>query len=234
MPDPAGPCDPHLDLIRFQHRLCHLTKSLCRQRKIKIVAIGSSSTAGENNVIPFPDRLELALRNRFPDRMIDVLNRGIGGQEAPEELARFESDVIAEAPTLVIWQVGTNAIYHRCLYDPHRVATTIATGVSWLKGLETDVVLMDLQYAPILLEKHPDDTRLMVSLISAVAGASGINLFPRFALMEQWEKDDGIKPEALISADGLHQTDFATNCVTQALDLAIGSAVGAIPTEPAV
>jgi hypothetical protein len=29
--------------------------------------------------------------------MIDVLNRGIGGQEAPEELSRFEPDVIAEA-----------------------------------------------------------------------------------------------------------------------------------------
>jgi acyl-CoA thioesterase-1 len=54
--------------------------------------------------------------------MIDVLNRGIGGQEGPEELSRFESDVIAEAPTLVIWQVGTNAIYHRDLYDPQRTA----------------------------------------------------------------------------------------------------------------
>jgi acyl-CoA thioesterase I len=143
MTDAPKPCDLHLDLVKF--RLPHFTESLRRQRKIKVVAIGSSSTAGEDDVIPFPPRLELSLRKRFPDRMIDVLNRGIGGQEAPEELSRFEPDVIAEAPTLVIWQVGTNAIYHRTLYDPHRVAGTIATGLSWLKGLAIDVILMDPQ-----------------------------------------------------------------------------------------
>ena len=37
----------------------------------------------------------------FRDRMIDVLNRGVGGQEATTELPRFEPDVIAEAPALV-------------------------------------------------------------------------------------------------------------------------------------
>jgi acyl-CoA thioesterase-1 len=233
MTDAPAPCDPHLDLVRFQYGLWHLTQSLGRQRKIKIVAVGSSSTAGENDIMPYPHRLELALRKRFPDRMIDVLNRGIGGQEAPEELSRFESDVIAEAPTLVIWQVGTNAIYHRDLYDPNRVAATIATGVSWLKGLETDVILMDLQYAPALLDREID-TRLMVSLISAVAKTAKVNLFPRFALMQRWQEDDKIPPAALISADRLHQTDFATNCVTQALDCAIGAAIGTVPAAPAV
>ncbi len=43
--------------------------------------------------------------------MIDVLNRGIGGQEAPSELSRFEPDVFDEMPALVIWQVGTNAVF---------------------------------------------------------------------------------------------------------------------------
>jgi len=232
MPDLTKPCDLHLDIVRFQYGLLHLTRALNDRRKIKIVAIGSSSTAGEGDVIPFPHRLELALRKRFPDRMIDVLNRGIGGQEAPEELSRFESDVVAEAPTLVIWQVGTNAIYHRELYDPSSVATTIATGVSWLKCLETDVILMDLQYAPILLQKQEHDTRLMVSLISSVAGAAEVNLFQRFALMKQWE-DDGIAPNTMFGSDGLHQTDFSTNCVTLSLDLAIGAATGTIPTAPA-
>ena len=45
--------------------------------------------------------------------MIDVLNRGIGGQEAPSELSRFEPDVLAELPALVIWQVGTNAVFRK-------------------------------------------------------------------------------------------------------------------------
>ena len=238
-----APCDPHLDLVKFNYSLRHFAESLKRQRKIKVVAIGSSSVSGEDNVIPFPPRLELALRKRFPDRMIDVLNRGIGGQEAPEELSRFDPDVIAEAPTLAIWQVGTNAIYHRTLYDPHRVAGTIATGLSRLKGLEMDVILMDLQYAPVLLgaqekdqaakEQKEKDTRLMVSLISAVATSAEVNLFPRFALMERWVTVDKIDQAKLIGQDGLHQTDFANVCVTQAFDCAIGDAVGIVPAAPA-
>lgn len=238
MPDAPQPCDPHPDLVEFNYPLPHLTDALKRRRKIKVVAIGSSSTAGEDNLIPFPPRLELALRRRFPDRMIDVLNRGIVGQEAPEELSRFEADVIAEAPALVIWQVGTNAIYHRSLYDPHRVAGNIATGLSWLKGLEMDAILMDLQYAPVLLgdfeadlaakAQKEKDTRLMVSLISAVASAAAVNVFRRFALMERWVTGDRIDQAKLIGPDGLHQTDFANDCVTQALDCAIAGALAPI------
>src|SRR6266481_6981584 len=227
MTDAPRPCNPHLDLVGFKYPFPRLTDSLKRQRKIRIVAIGSSSTAGEGNIVPFPFRLELALRNRYPGRMIDVVNSGISGQEAPEELSRFEPDVIAEAPTLVIWQVGTNAIYHRDLYDPHRVAGTIATGLGWLGAREADVILMDLQYAPALLTPQKiDDTRLMVSLISAAADTARANLFPRFALMHRWHEEDGIPFDTMInSADGLHQTDWSTNCVTKALFRAIEQAV---------
>jgi acyl-CoA thioesterase-1 len=83
------------------YSLPNLTESLKKQRKIRIVAIGSSSTAGEADVLPYPSRLEMLLRDRVHDRMIDVLNRGIGGQEAPSELLRFETDVVVEAPALV-------------------------------------------------------------------------------------------------------------------------------------
>ena len=230
MADAPTPCDPHLDIVRFAGKLPHFSESLNSHRKTKIVAIGSSSTAGENDIIPYPHRLELALRKRFPDRMIDVLNRGISGQEAPEEVPRLETDVIAEDPSLVIWQVGTNAIAHRELYDPGRVAATIATGLNWLKALRADVILMDLQYAPALLDREKD-TRLMVSLIAAAARTAGVNLFPRFALMERWRTHDGIAMDMLISSDRLHQTDYATNCVTQALDGAIAAAL--VPVPPA-
>ena len=84
---------------------------------VKIVAIGSSSTAGEGAILPYPGRLEAAMQARFQNPAITVLNRGKGGQEAPEELSRFESDVIAEAPALVIWQVGTNAVFHDDRYS---------------------------------------------------------------------------------------------------------------------
>jgi acyl-CoA thioesterase-1 len=219
-------CDTHQDIVALKYPLPHLMRSLKLHRKIKIVAIGSSSTAGEGDVVPYPARLELLLRGGFHDRMIDVLNRGIGGQEAPSELSRFEPDVIGEAPALVIWQVGTNAVFRKEEFNFDDVAGSIATGLGWLASLPTDVVLMDLQYATAVVV--PDEKKRfaidMVARISAAAETAGVNVFRRFALMQHWNLEDGIAMEKLIRQDDpnrLHMSDWATNCITQALYEAI-------------
>jgi acyl-CoA thioesterase-1 len=231
MSELSGHCDTHPDITSFKYPLPHLMRSLKLQRKIKIVAIGSSSTAGEGDLVPYPARLELLLRRKFRDRMIDVLNRGLGGQEAPSELSRFEPDVVGEEPSLVIWQVGTNAVFRKKEFNFEEVAASIATGLDWLAGLPMDVVLMDLQYTTAVLE--PAETKgfalEMVRLISAAADKAGVSVFRRFDLMERWVKD-GIDIKELIregDSDKLHMSDWATNCVTQALCEAIGNALAA-------
>jgi hypothetical protein len=223
MPDTPRPCDTHLDLIRFDYPLLHLAEALKRQRKIKVVAIGSSSTAGEGNIVPFPNRLEALLRGYGPfhGTMIDVLNRGVGGQEAMDELSRFEPDVIGEAPALVIWQVGTNAVFRLGQYNFADVAVAIAKGLDWLRSLPVDVVLMDLQYTTAITGPDKlDSAKQMVSLISAAADKAKINVFRRFALMQRWV-DNGIPMAELVdptdNIDHLHMSDWCTGCVTQAL-----------------
>ena len=230
MPSAPRLCDAHLDLFNFSYPLPHLADSLKQQRKIRIVAIGSSSTAGEGDVVPYPLRLQMLLRGRFHDRMIDVLNRGIGGQEAPSELSRFEPDVFDEAPALVIWQVGTNAVFRNKEFNPDDVAGSIATGLRWLKDLPTDVVLMDLQYTTAVVD--PNTTlglsEDMVKRISIAAAVADVNVFRRFSLMQYWVDHDKI-PIAELVREGdpnkLHMSDWATNCVTQALFGAIQQAV---------
>src|SRR5438876_173209 len=98
------------DQFNFRFPLKHLTESLNTRRNTRIVAFGSSSTAGARQVVPYPAYLELMLRGefgfqdtKFGKRMINVINRGIGGEEASTELPRMQSDVIDEAPALVIW-----------------------------------------------------------------------------------------------------------------------------------
>src|ERR1700676_587926 len=155
MPDTPRPCETHPDVVSFKYPLPHLAQSLKRQRRTKIVAIGSSSTAGEGNIVPFPHRLELEMRRSSNNygRMIDVLNRGFGGQEAQDELSRFEADVIGEAPALVIWQVGTNAVFHNEVHRPDEVAAGIPAGLPWRGGLAVGVVLIDPQYTPAIVTK---------------------------------------------------------------------------------
>jgi len=234
MADPIPrPCDIPDEFTRFAHPLSNLTKQFAGRGPIKIVAIGSSSTEGVGGIVPYPYRLEMALRERFknhdPKWMIDVLNRGKGGEEAPPELKRFDTDVLAEHPSLVIWQVGANAIFHDDQFDVDDVAAKIATGLSQLRDLPMDVVLMDMQYAPALV--GADKIKLaerMGSLISTAADRAGVNLFRRFDLMRRWRVDDNIPFEDMIwNGDGLnlHQNDWSTRCVTQALDSAIAGAM---------
>jgi acyl-CoA thioesterase-1 len=237
MPDAPRPCDPHPDITGFKYPLPHLTRSLKHQRKTKIVAIGSSSTAGEKSssgeikIMPFPGRLELALRAQFYGRMIDVLNRGFNGQEAQDEMLRFEPDVINEAPALVIWQVGTNAVFRKEIYSFDEVAAAIAFGLDCLADLPMDVVLMDPQYTTALVNdnriKFAED---MVSLISAAAEKAHVNVFRRFALMRSWHRDDKIPVADLTDPDDnsqLHMSEWATNCMTSALCRSVGERVAA-------
>jgi acyl-CoA thioesterase I len=143
-------------------------------------------------------------------------------------LSRFDPDVIDEAPALVIWQVSTNAVFRLGQYNFDDVATAIATGLERLAGLAMDVVLMDLQYTTAIVT--PDKIKSaedMVARIAAAAGNAHVNLFRRFAPMRRWCRDGGIPIAELIDPtdpDQLHMSDWAPNCVTQAL---AGAIIGA-------
>ena len=173
----------------FRHRLVHLADRLAGEGGLKIVAIGSSTTHGEGDITPYPARLQDALKARYPKRDIKVVNKGQNGQEAPDELKRFQQDVLDEKPDVVIWQVGTNAVWHGD--DLDTAAAAIRYGLDLLADLPMDVVVMDLQYLPaVLTPDHIDAAERMVALIAdAVATARGpVNLFKRFAYMRDWHE----------------------------------------------
>jgi lysophospholipase L1-like esterase len=113
--------------IPFEQSLTRFSQSLTIGRA-KIVAIGSSTTAGHGKIKAYPERLLSFLQAKYPNARITMVNQGIGGQEAPIELQRFDTDVIAEKPDLVIWQVGTNAVWQSP--DKHPPSFNETTGAS--------------------------------------------------------------------------------------------------------
>jgi hypothetical protein len=239
MPDTAADGDVPAEFVSFKYPLPHLAKALLGQAPVRIVAMGSSSTSGRGDVVPYPHRLEMYLRVRygevlFPNLKIDVLNRGRGGEEANEELLRFDTDIFAEQPALVIWQVGTNAVFHKKdkPYDLDDVAAKIAEGLQRLRGRPMDVVLIDPQYVPaMLLDDRAEDSERMVSLISAAAKTANVNLFRRWALMRHWHVHNNIGFERLLDPtdlpDRLHQSDWSTQRISHALCDAITKAPAA-------
>ncbi len=190
-----------------------------RGEGLTIVAMGSSSTLGVGSSSPmmsYPSRLQRELETRFPDLAIRVINRGVGGEDVHQELARLERDAVAEHPDLVIWQVGTNAVLRR--EDVREDRALIAGGVAVLQENAIDVVLMDLQFAPRVLARPglPD----MERIIAEVAARSRVGLFRRFEIMREWDRT-GQLAAAAISPDALHMTDASYGCLAEELGEAL-------------
>src|SRR5258708_30786626 len=155
MPDTAPDVDVPVEFVTLKYPLPHVSEALHGKGPVRIVAMGLASTAGRWDVVPYPHRLEMYLRaryqERFPNLRIDVLNRGRGDEEAVEELPRFDADIFAEKPSLVIWQIGTNAVFHKDRYDLDDVAAKIDEGLGRLRDEQMDILLIDPQYTPPIL-----------------------------------------------------------------------------------
>jgi lysophospholipase L1-like esterase len=214
--------------IPFEHGLRHFAQSLTRGQA-KIVAIGSSTTAGEGNIQAYPERLLSFLQDEYPNAKITMVNKGIGGQEAPIELQRFDTDVIAEKPDLVIWQVGTNAVWQSPDQNPPSFDETtraIRGGLVKLRHeTQADVILMDLQYVPaVLTPARKDKAIAMVEVISELARDAGVNLFRRFAFMKGLYQVEQVSFDRMVDPTDdsrLHDSDWATGRVAWAVKLAI-------------
>jgi lysophospholipase L1-like esterase len=210
--------------------LTRTRQQLTHGNTLTIVAIGSSSTEGagaSSGSASYPSRLEAMLKRRFPGIGIRVLNRGVGGEEEADMLARFDRDVIAEKPDLVLWQVGSNAVMRdRAL--PAQEAL-IRTGIARLRKTEADIVLLDPQYTTAVLA-HAVAVP-MVELIGTEARRQGVGGFRRFALMKAWREKESIPFEAFSIADGLHMNDWGYDCLARNLAAAIVDA--AIPSAVA-
>jgi lysophospholipase L1-like esterase len=225
----SPPCSAPAELTRLGQPLSHTARLLAAGAPIKIVAIGSSSTAGAGASSPaasYPSRLAIELAQRLPKAQFTVLNRGVNGEEAAEMLARFDTSVIVEKPDLVLWQVGTNAVLRDQPLLP--ASTLIQEGVARLKAAGADVILIDPQFAPKVIAKT--EAKSMVKLIATAAKQYSVNLFQRFAVMRHWRERDGMSFDTFVSPDQLHMNDWSYACVAKVLSVAIAEAA----TRPTV
>lgn len=215
------PNDP--DMAKLN--LPHLRSAIAARTEGLIVAIGSSSTQGvmaSDSAHTYPAVLQSALNRSMPGSHFAVINRGIGGQDAPEELKRLDTDAIALHPQLVIWQVGANGAMRNA--DPDEFHRMVVEGVNRLQQAGIDVILMDNQRSPRVLAAV--DHIVLEDSLEHVARETGANLFSRSHLMDAWS-DEGAKPGLFIASDGLHHNDLGYLCVSQALARQIAAAVGA-------
>ena len=213
-------------------QLPHAKRAVSQNQELTIVALGSSSTQGaraSDLAHTYPAILQSELERALPRAHVAVLNRGVGGQDAGEELPRLERDVIAAAPTMVIWQVGANGAMRGA--DPEQFKRLVASGVRRLEAAGIDVVLMDNQRAPAVLAsaRHAQ----MDLALANVAAHHNAALFSRGHLMDVWQ-DEGFPYAQFLAEDGIHHNDRGYACMARALAAAIVEGVSPEPTTTPV
>ncbi|OYU88854.1 MAG: GDSL family lipase [Bradyrhizobiaceae bacterium PARB1] len=231
------PCRQPKGGMKTLGALPHVAGKLAAHQPVTIIAFGSSSTQGWGSSAPeftYPNRLAAQLHRAYPGANITVLNRGVGGEDAPEMMKRLQTQVIDVKPDLVIWQVGTNAVLRNL--DPAETGKMIEDGVGRIQAGGADVVLIDPQYSPATTSK-PEGTTKMLSLMHKVAELRKVGIFPRFEVMKEWHEGQQMAFDAFVISDGLHMNDWGYACFAQLLGDNIIKSVGQIQmgtNEPAV
>jgi lysophospholipase L1-like esterase len=222
------PCLPPKGGPKSMGSLPHVAGKLAAGQPVVIVAFGSSSTQGHGASSPefyYPNRLMAQLRRQYPTAEIDIVNAGVGGEDAPEMMKRMQTAVLDKHPDLVIWQVGTNAVLRNV--DPAEIAKFVEEGVARLQAAGTDIVLVDPQYSPAVTARGERASK-MVNLLGRVAELRHVGIFPRFEVMRDWHERQAIPVENFVISDGLHMNDWGYACFAQLLGDDIIRSVGQI------
>lgn len=224
------PCLPAKGLKDVPGSLPRVARRIAAGEPVTIVAFGSSTTVGFGTSSPaytYPNRLADQLRRKFPTSDITIINRGMGGQDAPEMMKRFDAAVLDADPDLVIWQLGTNTVVKGSESDVAATAALLEDGIARLQAKGIDVVLIDPQYVPAVAARTENASR-MVKLLGDVAKLKNVSIFPRFEVMRQWHEDEKLPFDKFVIGDGLHMNDWGYACFAQLLGDTIIASVGQV------
>ncbi|MDX2289808.1 MAG: SGNH/GDSL hydrolase family protein [Hyphomicrobiaceae bacterium] len=213
-------CEAPTDVVHLAGATPTLRAAFADRQPLRIVAFGSSSTAGagaSRREHAYPARLESTLRERFPGHSVTVLNKGSGGELSTDMLARLERDVIAERPTLVVWQTGVNdAIRNVPVID---FARTVEIGIARIRAAGSDVVLIDQQLYP--LSGSVPGYATYIETMRQIGARLDVPVFRRHRLMAHLVASAQYRVEDLLAADRFHQNDVSYACLAEVLADAI-------------
>lgn len=196
-----------------------LAQRIAAGGKVEILAIGSSSTEGIGASAKdktYPARLQALLGAAWPRVQINITNAGIGGEIAPQTLARLKQAVTGKRYDLVIWQVGTNDAVTGG--DLAAFKAMVEDGVSIVKKAGTSLALLDPQFFPGIRE--PARYRSYVDAIGEVAKGQNVPVFTRYDTMREWHGTDAQAFTAALAPDSFHMSDAGYDCLAR--DMATG------------
>jgi lysophospholipase L1-like esterase len=201
-----------MDLVRFTAPLTNFVKAFQARKLIRIVALGSSSTAGSGASSPhasYPAQLDDELERRFDGWDFKVTNLGVGGQLAAEMLERMDKHVLPREPHLVLWQTGVNDAIRDVGVERYR--QTLRAGIEKLRHHGIDVILVQMQFYP--KSERVAGYRDYLMAMHEVAAQEEVPVFRRFSIMKHFIKSGQFTAAQLLSPDLFHMNDLSYGCL---------------------
>jgi len=177
---------------------------------LRILAIGSSSTAGTGASVPtarYPARLQARLREAFQGIDIVVVNRGIPGETALGAAARMKREVAKANPDLVLWQLGTNAALNHV--DLEVLTRAVRRAVEWVRSQDIGLMFIDPQFVDIY--KDHDYYKKTVDALTELARDQRIILIRRYASMVDIAARRSL--DGYLAKDRFHLNDLGYRCL---------------------
>ncbi len=229
-PEMPEACRVPLAVFVDEAKLHNATKRVAKDRRLVVVAIGSSSTLGSGASAPaaaWPPRLEADLRRRLPGVDVAVHNVGRARDDAENMLRRMKADVLDRKPDIVIWETGTaEAMRHREveLFSEH-----LQSGIDRIVQAGADAVLVTPQYSretARLIAYQP-----YIDAMNSIGVRKDVLLFPRFEVMRHWVESGQMQLESLTPAQATGMADRVYDCLGRQIARVLVRAMPAVPTR---
>lgn len=217
-------CATPPEMTQTDIALPHLAARLKARQPVTVVAIGGASTIGQAAGSPdlsYPHRLGQDLAQLFPGSSVTVTNKGVPRQSAKQMFERFPSDVFAEDPVLLIWEVGVNDAVRGTEVDDF--AQTLQDGLEQLKNRAIDAMLMDMQYSRSSVSLINFDGYLKA--LHRVGDLADVYVFPRFEMMRYWSEQQVFNFDEVAPQDRARLAARVYDCLGRKLAEVIGRAV---------
>lgn len=199
-----------------QAYLPHAAKRIKQARRLRVVALGSSSTVGTGGsgaAAAWPARLQSELARRLPEIEVSILNKALPRQSVRQMIDRMTADVEAERPDLVIWEAGTSEAVRAV--DPDLLSDGLLEGIDRLTQRGVDVILMDMQYARPTARVINFDP--YVEAMSQAGLIRNVYVFARHAVMREWVEDEHVDFSDKQGAESIALADRVYACIASFL-----------------
>jgi acyl-CoA thioesterase I len=206
--------------------LANSAAALQQRKRIKILAIGASSTAVLGSGRNGSPLLERILERTIKGLDVEIINRGFSGELADAAGERIRIEVALNQPDIVLWQVGTNDAFAQVPVADFELS--VVDTVRWLKEHNVDVILVGLAYAKSLAkDAHYQAIRTSLRRVALAENVLRIGRYEAMEVLARTMASGSGQPE--VEDFGL--TEAGYNCMAQYIARTITVGIFARPPK---